>query len=895
MKKPLLRGCTSKIKNVRESGVKIALSMMEGLQGRARHEGGRMESSVLQGIPLPKDVKHLRWDADRNHDAALAVLGVSYLLKGDDRRYGELALKFLSKAAEKNNALACYALALCYERGYGGSRYDERARKMYQKAFDSWQGMPDDEYNSVYGSGLRALGCGVCYENGEGVDKDMEKAVEWYRKAALQENATGQWLLGWCYANGDGVDKNMEKAVEWFEKSAEQGDAIGQGMLGWCYANGEGVDKDKAKAVEMYQNSAILGNATVQWLLGRCYANGEGVDKDMEVAVKWYRKSAEQGTADGQRLLGWCYEHGEGVDKDMEKAVEWYRKSAEQGDADGQWLLGLCYANGDGVLKDLEKAAELYQKSAEQGNAAGQWLFGWCYEYGEGVDKDMEKAVEWYRKSAQQGNADGQRLLGWCYEHGEGVDKDMEKAVEWYRKSAAQGDVDGQCLLEWCYANGEGVDKGKAVERYQKSAAQGDADGQWLLGLCYANGDGVLKDLEKAAEWYQKSAEQGNAAGQWLLGWCYEHGEGVNKDMETAAECYRKAAEQGDEEAKMSYQRIQGSGNHPQSFLIKGEKEVLLHDQETKLYKYCNRKTALATLMNSSVTCASSKLYNDVFECCVHHRPLSCEDIVIKVLALMKSGQLDMWLEMTDYMVLVYEGRSQKDRRIWKDVLTPEIKADLDKLHYSEKRFLAICSFYVQYKAGEVYTELLEQLHRGYRMCCFSETWDQLLMWGHYAEFSKGCVLVFDRESFQKMLQEKLRSKPVLEQVIYSSKMPDYHPIDFFDFPSVRRLLITKSLDWAYEKEWRMVVPAEEVGADPEGMERGFLAFEPSLLKEVVLGVRADVPSDSEERPFLDELRDLLKERYGHVRVYQVERCNASGNYGLERKDVTEQFFAETV
>lgn len=321
----------------------------------------------------------------------------------------------------------------------------------------------------------------------------------------------------------------------------------------------------------------------------------------------------------------------------------------------------------------------------------------------------------------------------------------------------------------------------------------------------------------------------------------------------------------------------------------------MIKEQVPGLFKYCSRRTVLATLKYGTLSCASSKTYNDVFECCVHHRPLSHDDIVIKVLALMKSGVLDTRLEMTDHMVMAYEDRSLEDRQVWKAVLTPEIRDDLIKWHYSEKRFLAICSFYAEYKEGKLYKELLDMIHRGHRMCCFSETWDQLLMWGHYAEFSKGCVLVFDRENFQKMLKENVPSKPVLEQVIYSSKMPDYHPIDFFDFPSVRRLLITKSLDWAYEKEWRMVVPAKEVSADSEGMERGFLAFEPSFLKEVVLGVRADVPSDSEERPFLDELRDLLKERYGHVSVYQVERCNASGNYGLERKDVTEQFFAETV
>lgn len=89
-----------------------------------------------------------------------------------------------------------------------------------------------------------------------------------------------------------------------------------------------------------------------------------------------------------------------------------------------------------------------------------------------------------------------------------------------------------------------------------------------------------------------------------------------------------------------------------------------------------------------------------------------------------------------------------------------------------------------------------------HRMICFSEKWDSLLMWGHYARCHKGICLKLnvDTESLP-------REKDILEPVRYSSHHPKIFTgaLERGDAEVLRTYLLTKSVDWLYEKEWRFI------------------------------------------------------------------------------------------
>ncbi len=82
---------------------------------------------------------------------------------------------------------------------------------------------------------------------------------------------------------------------------------------------------------------------------------------------------------------------------------------------------------------------------------------------------------------------------------------------------------------------------------------------------------------------------------------------------------------------------------------------------------------------------------------------------------------------------------------------------------------------------------------------CFSETNDNLLMWSHYGGQYKGFCLEFrtDFEPFSK-----------LQGVSYVTEMPQFPLSDFIRNENhtqlMKRMFLTKSSAWAYEKEWRV-------------------------------------------------------------------------------------------
>lgn len=129
--------------------------------------------------------------------------------------------------------------------------------------------------------------------------------------------------------------------------------------------------------------------------------------------------------------------------------------------------------------------------------------------------------------------------------------------------------------------------------------------------------------------------------------------------------------------------------------------------------------------------------------------------------------------------------------------------------------------------------ETKEELNKDQGLICFSKSWSNPLLWGHYADRHTGICLGFD-------VQDEL-----LADVIYAER-----PMKISVDPStnqpritervVNRLLRTKFSDWRYEDEVRLFVCL-----DHDTVESGnyFHSFSEALaLREVILGPRCDIP-----------------------------------------------------
>ena len=118
--------------------------------------------------------------------------------------------------------------------------------------------------------------------------------------------------------------------------------------------------------------------------------------------------------------------------------------------------------------------------------------------------------------------------------------------------------------------------------------------------------------------------------------------------------------------------------------------------------------------------------------------------------------------------------------------------------------------------------ETKRQLSETKGLLCFSKTWKNPVLWGHYADRHRGLCLGFDvPKTFEKINYVRLRL-----------------PIpDVIDEAFIKRLLWTKSLYWQYEQEYRAFVSLEE---EIHGCY--FKDFSPELrLHAVIVGAQSKV------------------------------------------------------
>jgi len=184
-------------------------------------------------------------------------------------------------------------------------------------------------------------------------NKDFQQAAGWFRKAAEQDNANAQYMVGVQYASGLGALKDYAKAAEWFRKAAERGVKYAQSDLGLLYKLGQGVPKNDQQAAAWFMKAADQGFAPAQFHLALLYRNGQGLGQNVQQAAALTRKAAEQGYAPAQYNLAVFLSRGEGVGKDPKQAFAWELKAAEQGHAMAQHMTGLAYVRGTGTDKDV--------------------------------------------------------------------------------------------------------------------------------------------------------------------------------------------------------------------------------------------------------------------------------------------------------------------------------------------------------------------------------------------------------------------------------------------------------------------------------------------------------------------------------------------------------------
>lgn len=274
---------------------------------------------------------------------------------------------------------------------------------------------------------------GLSYQFALNRKRDSARAVTWLQRAAAQNFAPAQAVLGYMLEQGIGTAKNPAEAAQWYRRSAEQNDPDGLMNLGRAYEHGIGLARDPGQARTYYERAASMGSAPAREAL-------EGLGSPPPA-----RTAAQDEFARGAALY---------KSKDYAGAARIFRALADQGYAPAQLQIGSQYSRGEGVPRDDRLAAQWYRKAAEQGYAIAQNNLAESYEQGRGVPEDWAESLGWAKRSADQGSPYGMFLVGRAYQFGIGVPQSREEAIRWFDRAAAKGDNQADYWARWLRGRG---------------------------------------------------------------------------------------------------------------------------------------------------------------------------------------------------------------------------------------------------------------------------------------------------------------------------------------------------------------------------------------------------------------------------------------------------------
>lgn len=198
---------------------------------------------------------------------------------------------------------------------------------------------------------------GVLYFEGKGVAQDLAMAQRLYGQAAESGYAVAQYNLAVMIGQGRAGEPNLDGMVEWLNKAAAQGYARAQAQLARFYLEGVGVAKDPIKASQLFLAAAQQGLPNAQYYYGHLTSLGIGVKRDVGTAADWILKAAEAGLPIAQQEAASIFELGLGRPADAARALALYRQAGAAGVKEAAQRLAQAYTQGElGVQPDLEEA-----------------------------------------------------------------------------------------------------------------------------------------------------------------------------------------------------------------------------------------------------------------------------------------------------------------------------------------------------------------------------------------------------------------------------------------------------------------------------------------------------------------------------------------------------------
>jgi hypothetical protein len=276
-------------------------------------------------------------------------------------------------------------------------------------------------------------------------------------------------------------------------------------------------------------------------------------------------------------------------------------------------------------------------------------------------------------------------------------------------------------------------------------------------------------------------------------------------------------------------------------------------------YKYVTAEVAKRILTNREVQYSDPRRFNDPFDTQIDlHYPFDLKDLRKPMMQrILDAANSDTPLPNADTHPTARKieflrqnwDRISSDKDL-RDKFMPEIEEGIENMMRS---------------LPEMHQGLRDKSTNDAKVFCVSEVHDNLLMWSHYSNNHKGAVIKF--LCLPQLDNLICTAKPI----VYNDDMPvmatlkefidDYLGFKSLDYQKIwDRMFSVKSIDWKYEREWRVIIPGEAIGTDYTD-----LKIYPQEVGKIILGCRM---SDQDT----EDILNLLTHDFDHVTATKASK-----------------------
>ncbi|ODN41357.1 DUF2971 domain-containing protein [Piscirickettsia litoralis] len=304
------------------------------------------------------------------------------------------------------------------------------------------------------------------------------------------------------------------------------------------------------------------------------------------------------------------------------------------------------------------------------------------------------------------------------------------------------------------------------------------------------------------------------------------------------------------------------------------------YEKSHNLYKYLDVEGARKTLIGQSFLYSVPEEFNDPFDCDLKI-PMTGEANDLKIF----SNQISKWLSGQSSP---FNNPSDSEMKThicneWQRLRNLNRKERLKELSSNKKTVEAKWINYLKKMISSQLEHYQTMSKRG-RVLCLSSCNDNILMWSHYADHHKGIVIEVQPTSkvpnlislAQRVSYENEFPKPLSYKKFAESWLTwDEKVIAKSSENLYKSFVLTKSNDWGYENEWRIIHSLRE--EDDSRCGAVLIPFKSEVIKSVYFGCRT---SDLDKK----SIKLILNQMHPHVKMYEMQKSES--NFSLIPKIV---------